>query len=109
MFELPHWRIGREDAQDVEAESGGELESWQDQHRVQQTAVFVQPALLVGLNAVEPRQQFELLDLLGHGPVTGHRVVVGEGDDIQSTRFGLAQNIKVADFRFLVIGRTGRV
>ena len=84
MLKLANGCVRGEDAQDVKAEGRRELEAGQDENLLQQPAVFGQLVLLIGLDAVQALQQGELLDLVEHRPVTGHRVVVGEGNDVQA-------------------------
>src|SRR5262249_11762607 len=64
VLQLAHRSFGWKDAQNVEAESGGELESGQQQDLVQQAPVFVQALAFLGLQAVQALEQLQLRDLV---------------------------------------------
>ena len=81
----------------------------QHEHLLPQAAVFVQALFFVGAQAVQPFEQFELLDLGEHGRIAGNRVVVGERDDVQAARLGLLQNVEVRDALLLKINGGGGV
>jgi len=51
----------------------------------------------------------QLADFAHHVSIARHRVMVGERNNIQTAHFCPFQNIQVARFRLLVIGRTARV
>ncbi len=93
MLNLSHRLAGREDALDVEAERGGELEARQDQGPLQQAAVFLEPALLLLMHPAELLEELELVDLLLHAPISGDRVVIGEGDRVQAARLAPVQEV----------------
>ncbi len=71
----------------MESERPGKFETRQNLDFVKQAAIFVQPDLLLWRNALQALQQFKLLDFLLHAPITGHSVMVGEGNHCQAARF----------------------
>ncbi len=100
MLHLPHCRLRRKDAQNVEAQSRCQLKARQHQELAQEPPVFVQAMFFVSAQAIELPQQRQFFDFLVHRPVASHRVVVGEGNDIQSTALGLLQDVKICYARF---------
>jgi hypothetical protein len=75
----------------------------------QQPAILVQPALFVRVQAIERFEQFQVFNFPPEIRVATDRIVVGKGDQIGAARLGLAQDVEIADIRFLIIGRTGRM
>ena len=109
VFQLSNSDVGGEDAQDVEAERCCQLESRQDKDLCQQPPILVQSALLIGVKAFSLFQQRQILDSLPHRRIAHHRVVVGEGDDIQPSALRLLQDIQIRNVGLSVVGRPGCV
>jgi hypothetical protein len=77
------------DCEDVEAEGGGEFETGQEQYLAQQPAKLAKPGSLFWREPVQRFQQFEVFDFTPKIGVAAHRVVIGKGNDVKFSLFGL--------------------
>ena len=92
------------DGQDVEPELGGELEPGEHQDTGQQAAVLGQPLRFVGLQPAQVLEQLQIFDLAPEVGVAADRVVIGEGDGVETAFFGAVQDVEDADAGLLVVG-----
>ncbi len=105
MLQPADRRLRWEDAEDMEAESRGDLEAGQHKDVVQQAAVFRQQALFIRRGAPTRGEELELFDLSHHRGVAGHRVVVGERENVDPAQFCALQDVEIGDMGLVIIGR----
>ena len=94
-LQFSHVCLRRKEAEDVKAQSGGEFEPWQHKYLLSQTAILLESPLLLRLQPPQTLKQYHGLNLVQHRSVTGHRVVIGEGDNVEALAFGRPQNIQI--------------
>ncbi len=99
----------RKDRQHMETEGGGELEAGEEEHLVQEPPVLLEPGFLGGLQPLEVLKELEVFDLPPEVGVAAHRVVVGEGDDVEAPCFGPLEDVQRRNVRLLVVGRGRRM
>ncbi|MEZ4515368.1 MAG: hypothetical protein R3C44_00525 [Chloroflexota bacterium] len=87
----------------MKAEGGRELKTGQNQQLVKEATILIQLALLKGLNTTGFLQPDQMLNFLLDGCITGGRIVVGQGDDIEAAQNRLPQDIQPCDFRLLIV------
>src|SRR5215212_547431 len=92
-----------EDGQDVKSELGGELEPRQHQDLGEQAPKLSQPLGFVGLESAEVLEELQILDLTPEVGVAPHRVVIGQGDGIETALFSAVQDVENADASLLVV------
>ena len=91
------------DGQDVKSELGGELEPRQYQDLSEQAPKLSQPLRFVGLESAEVLEELQILDLAPQVGVAPHRVVIGQGDGIETAFFSAVQDVENADAGLLVV------
>ncbi len=106
VFELANRGLRGEDAQNVKAEGGRELEARQHQNLVPQATIFIQLAALVGAQAVLRLQPLQALDLLAQLRHAGDGVVVGDGHHVQPALLAFIQPIEPGRAWLLPVGRS---
>ena len=92
-----------EDRQDVKSELGGELEPRQHQDLSEQAPKLSQPLGFVGLESAEVLEELQILDLTPEVGVAPDRVVIGQGDGIETALFSAVQDVENADAGLLVV------
>ena len=93
----------RKDGQNVEPELGGELEPGKHQDAGEQAPKLGQPLRFIGLQPAEVLEQLQILDLAPEVGVAPDRVVVGQGDGVETAFFGAVQDVEDADAGLLVV------
>ena len=94
-LQFSHVCLRRKEAEDMKAQSGGKFEPRQHKYLVPQTAILLESPLLLRLQPPQTLKQHHGLNLVQHRSVTGHRVVIGEGDNVEAPAFGRPQNIQI--------------
>jgi hypothetical protein len=87
----------------VEAELSGELEPGEDQDPGEQASKLSQSLRFIGLHPAEVLEELEILDLAPQVGVAPDRVVVGQGDGVQTPFFRAMQDIEDTDSSLLVV------
>ena len=109
VFDVAQRLVRWEDAEDVEAERGGELEAGQHHDLLKQAPVLGEPGHFVRPNALRRFEHLEHVDFAAHAAIAVDRVVIGEGDHAEPAAFRLAQDVEIRLVRLLVVVRAGRV
>ena len=91
------------DSQDVKPELSGELEPGEHQDTGQQSPELGQPLRFIGLQPAEILEEFQILDLAPEVGVAADRVVIGQGNGVQSAFLGAVQDVEDADAALLVV------
>ena len=97
----------RKDGQNVEPELRGELEPGQHQDTSEQAPELGQPLRFIRLQPAEVLKELEILDLAPEVGVAPDRVVIGQGDGVETAFFGAVQNVEDADAGLLVVDGGG--
>jgi hypothetical protein len=109
MLDCTNLCLWGENAQDVEPKGCRELESGQNEDLVQQPAVLGQLVFFILLQAFLVFQPLQLLDLFLHLAITGHRIVIGDRQDVHTTFLGLFEYVQVGDAGLLIVRRSRRM
>jgi len=72
-------------------------------------AVFGQQLCFVRSYAPEPFEIRQVFDLVPEPGPTGDRVVISQGDEVESLLGGGSEKVNGADARFLIVDRSGSV
>ena len=91
------------DGQDVKPELSGELEPGEHQDTGQQAPELGQPLRFVGLQPAEILEELQIFDLAPEVGVAPDRVVVGQGDGVETPFLGAVQDVEDADAGLLVV------
>jgi hypothetical protein len=103
MLHQPDGGALRKDGQDVKPELGGELEPWQHQDAGQQAPKLSQPLRFMRLQPAEVFEELEIFDLTPEIGVAPHRVMVGQGNGVETAFFSSMQDVEDADAGLLEV------
>ena len=94
MLNLAHILLGWKDGHDVKTKGSCELEGGKHQHFLQEVPILVEPLALVIRESPEALEEFKLVDLFMHAPITSDGVVIHEGNDLQPHFLAAAQDVE---------------
>ena len=109
MLQSTDASLGWKNREDVKSQRCSEFESRQNQNLVANAPVLLQLALLLWLNTSQSRQQVKLLYLCLDSRAASHRIVVGDGNNVQPLHLRLAEEIQIANARLVPVGGSGSV
>jgi hypothetical protein len=91
------------DGQNVKPELSGELEPGEYQDTGEQAPELGQTLRFIGLQPTEILEELQILDLAPEVGVAADRVVVGQGDGIETALLGAVQDVEDANAGLLVV------
>jgi hypothetical protein len=91
------------DGQDVKPELSGELEPGEHQDTGQQTPELAQSLRFMGLEPTEVLEELQILDLAPEVGIAADRVVVRQGNGVETAFFSTVQDVEDADAGLLVV------
>ena len=97
------------DGQDVKPELSGELEPGEHQDTGEQAPELGQPLRFIGLQPAEVLDELQVLDLAPEVGIAPDRVVIGQGDGVETALLGTVQDVEDADAGLLVVDGGGGV
>jgi hypothetical protein len=110
--EMLHAADGRalgKDGQNVKPELGGELEAGKDQDPGEQAPELGQALCFIRLQPAEVLEKLEILDLAPEVGVAADRVVIRQGDGVETPLLSAVEDVENPDAGLLVVDGGGGV